>query len=243
MATSTAALRKLERNEALTDDERAAYVAILGRTRTFGAREDIMPEGARPTFSTVMLTGVACRYRTMLEGRRQIVSLQFAGDMCDLHSLLLQPMDHAIGALTACTVAQIPHETVREVVRRHPRLGEAFWRDTLIDGAVFREWIVSLGRRTAYVRVAHLFCEALVRLRAVGLAEGCEFDLPLTQADLADAFGLSIVHVNRVLQRLRSDGLVSMRGGRVAIHDWRGLKAAAEFSPAYLHLGADVEPV
>jgi CRP-like cAMP-binding protein len=189
-----------------------------------------------------MLNGIACRYRTMLEGRRQIISLQFAGDMCDLHSLLLEPLDHAIGALSACTVAQIPHETVRQVIRRYPRLGEAFWRDTLIDGSVFREWIVSLGRRSAYARVAHLFCEALVRLRAVGVVEGCEFDLPLTQGDLADVFGLSIVHVNRVMQRLRAEGLLGMRGGRVAIHDWPGLKAAAEFSSAYLHLGADAEP-
>jgi len=145
-------------------------------------------------------------------------------------------MDHSLSALTACKAMFIPHETVCDLVRRCPRIGDAFWRDTLIYGAVFREWMLGLGRREAYGRMAHLLCELYVRLKAVGLTNGDAYAFPLTQAEFGDALGLSTVHVNRTLQDLRGEGLITLRSGSVAVLDWDRLREAGEFDPTYLHL-------
>ena len=145
-------------------------------------------------------------------------------------------MDHSLGTLSACKVMYVPHETVRDLVRRCPRIGDVFWRETLIDAAVFREWIMNLGRREAYGRMAHLLCEFYVRLRAVGLTNGPAYEFPLTQAELADATGLSAVHVNRTLQELRGEGLITLRNGSLTVLDWDRLREAGEFDPTYLHL-------
>ena len=145
-------------------------------------------------------------------------------------------MDHSLSSLSACKVMFIPHETVCDLVRQCPRIGDVFWRDTLIDAAVFREWIMNLGRREAYGRMAHLLCEFYVRLRAVGLTNGDACELPFTQAELADATGLSAVHVNRTLQELRGEGLITLRAGSLTVLDWDRLQEAGEFDPAYLHL-------
>src|SRR3954470_6152041 len=145
-------------------------------------------------------------------------------------------MDHSLGTLSPCKVMYVPHETVRDLVRRCPRIGDAFWRDTLIDAAVFREWIVNVGRREAYGAMAHLLCEFYMRLRSVGLTNGSACEMPFTQADLADAVGISTVHTNRVLQELRAAGLISLRPRSLTVEDWEGLKEAGEFDPSYLHL-------
>ena len=137
------------------------------------------------------------------EGKRQILSFHISGDIPDLQSLHLSVMDHSLGTLIPCKLAFIQHDDLRSLMRNHPRLGDLFWRDTLIDAAVFRQWVVNVGRRQALARMAHLLCELLVRLRAVELVEDHAFDLPVTQAELADALGISNVHVNRVLQDLR----------------------------------------
>jgi CRP-like cAMP-binding protein len=133
-------------------------------------------------------------------------------------------------------VAFIAHDTLRGFMRAHPRIGDAFWRETLIDAAVFREWMAGIGRRDAPTRIAHLFCEMFVRMQAIGLANGNTCPMPVTQAELADALGLSTVHVNRSLQHLRGLDLIELRGGRITIKDWDGLQAAGEFEPTYLHL-------
>ena len=130
----------------------------------------------------------------------------------------------------------VPHDIVRAFIRAHPRIGDVFWRDTLIDAAVFREWVTNVGRREAYGRIAHLLCELFVRLRAVGLTNGDSYPLPITQAELADATGLSTVHVNRTMQELRGDGLIKTNKASVVIKDWDGLRAAGEFDPTFLHL-------
>jgi CRP-like cAMP-binding protein len=145
-------------------------------------------------------------------------------------------MDHSLGTLARSTLAFLPHDTVRDLIRRCPPIGDAFWRETLIDAAVFREWMLGLGRREAYGRMAHLLCELYVRLKAVGLANGHGYEMPLTQAELGDALGLSTVHVNRTLQDLRGEGLITLQGGSVAVLDWEGLRKAGEFDPTYLHL-------
>jgi CRP-like cAMP-binding protein len=148
-------------------------------------------------------------------------------------------MDHSLGTVVASKVAFIPHDTVRAFIRAHPRIGDLFWRDTLIDAAIFREWVANVGRREAYERIAHVLCEVYVRLKAVGLANGQAYMMPVTQAELGDATGLSTVHVNRTLQELRGDGLISTpKNGRVVIEDWEGLQKAGEFDPTYLHIKA-----
>jgi CRP-like cAMP-binding protein len=169
-------------------------------------------------------------------GKRQIMAFHIPGDIPDLQSLHLTTLDHSLGTITPCEVGFIRHEDVRDLVRRFPRIGDAFWRDTLIDAAVFRAWMVGIGRREAYGRIAHLLCEVMTKLRAVGLADGQRCELPITQVEFGDALGLSTVHVNRTLQELRGNDLITLRGGFLTVLDWDGLREAGEFDPAYLHL-------
>jgi CRP-like cAMP-binding protein len=145
-------------------------------------------------------------------------------------------MDHSLGTLVPSKLAFIQHDDLRALMQNHPRFGALFWRDTLIDAAVFRQWIVGLGRRDAHGRIAHLLCELLVRLWAVDLVADHAFNLPVTQAELGDALGISTVHVNRVLQELRGEKLISLSGSSLKVLDWEGLQKAGEFNPTYLHL-------
>ncbi len=232
----TALIRKLDSIAPLTPDEKAALLRLPLRLRTVPAHQDIVQEGDAPVECCLIVEGFACRYVHTREGKRQILSFHISGDIPDLQSLHINVMDHSLAAMVPSRLAFIQHEDLRTLMRSHPRLGDLFWRHTLIDAAIFRQWIVGLGRRDAYARVAHLLCELLVRLRAVELAEDDAFTLPVTQAELGDAFGLSTVHVNRVLQELRSDGLITLKGGSLKVLDWEGLQAAAEFNPTYLHL-------
>jgi CRP-like cAMP-binding protein len=158
------------------------------------------------------------------------------GDIPDLQSLHLRVLDHSLGTITPCEVGFVNHEDMRDLIRRFPRLGDVFWRDTLIDAAIFREWMVGIGRRDAYGRIAHLLCELMTKLTAVGLADGVTCEMPITQAEFADALGLSTVHVNRVLQALRGNGLITLKGSTLTVLDWDGLTRAGEFDPMYLHL-------
>src|SRR5829696_6564425 len=204
--------------------------------RNLKADQDIVRDHDRPSQCCLILEGFACRYKVIEGGKRQIFSFHIPGDIPDLQSIHLDIMDHSLGTVVASKVAFIPHETVRAFIRAHPRIGDFFWRDTLIDAAIFREWMAGLGRREAYARIAHLFCELYTKFSAVGLVNGHAFGMPLTQAELGDALGLSTVHVNRTLQELRHNGLIKTQGGRVTIEDWDGLRAAGEFDPTYLHL-------
>jgi CRP-like cAMP-binding protein len=173
------------------------------------------------------------------DGKRQITAFHTPGDVPDLHSLHIKVMDHSLGAIAASQVFLVPHEKMRATLAAEPSLRDLLWRDTLIDAAVFREWTVNVGRRSAYTRIAHLLCEVLLRMRAVGLASGDSCDLPLTQEELGDATGLSNVHVNRSLQELRGDGLIELRRGSLKVLDWERLTEAGEFDPTYLHLRKD----
>ena len=174
----------------------------------------------------------ACRYKLLPGGRRQIMSFHIPGDIPDLQSLHLEIMDHGLATVVASKVAFIPHDAVRSFLRAHPRIADVFWRDTLIDAAVFREWVVNVGRRDAYARLAHVMCEVYVRLRAIGLVNGQAFEMPITQAELGDATGLSTVHVNRTIQELRGNGLISTpKSGRVVIEDWDRLQGPESSTP------------
>ncbi len=229
-------IRKLESIARLSDEEKHAVLGLSLTVKTVPADTDMVSEGARPSECCLMVEGFACRYKLTPEGRRQIMSFHIPGDIPDLQSLHLTVMDHSLGTLTPSKVAFIPHQSMRDLTHRCPRIADIFWRDTLIDGAVFREWIVGIGRRSAYTRIAHLLCEILVRFKSIGLADGYSYELPITQAEVGDALGLSTVHVNRVLQELRRDGLIVLRGRLLSTPDWEGLKQAGEFDPTYLHL-------
>jgi CRP-like cAMP-binding protein len=229
-------VRKLESIAPLAPDERAALLRLPLRLKTLPAHQDIVCEGQIPSECCLVVKGFASRYILTGEGKRQILSFHISGDIPDLQSLHLDVMDHSLGTLVASTLAFIRHDDMRALIRSHPRLGDLFWRDTLIDAATFRQWIVGLGRRSARGRIAHLLCELLVRLRAVHLVEDYSYALPVTQAELSDALGITTVHVNRVLQELRGENLISLRGGALKVLDWGGLQSASEFDPPYLHL-------
>jgi CRP-like cAMP-binding protein len=235
-ASQHALFRKLSSIFDLTSAEREAVTSLPFHVREYGPRQDISRDHDRPTQCCVILEGMACRYKIIRGGGRQILSLHIAGDIPDLHSLHLDVMDHNLGTLSHATVGLVHHDLLRNLMRAHPRLGDAFWRTTLIDAAVFREWITGLGARSAFARLAHLLCELFVRQRAIGQTAGFDMPLTLTQGEIGEALGLSLVHVNRTFKALRAAHLIETHRSSLTIRDWPGLQFAGEFDPAYLHL-------
>lgn len=184
----------------------------------------------------LILEGWAHRYKTLPDGRRQIVSFFVAGDLGDLNIYILKELDHSIGAITRLKVADISREDMDHLTENHPRVLQALWWADLVSVSIQREWALNLGQRTAYERLAHLLVELFLRLECVGLTKGASCDFPLTQNDLADATGLTAVHVNRTLQELRRAGLIVLHGRTLTIPDMEALKNAALFNENYLHL-------
>jgi CRP-like cAMP-binding protein len=232
-------IRKLDSIFPLSEEEKQALQALPVQVTVFKADQDIVRIGDRPTQCCLLLEGYTCVYKLTSEGKRQIMAVHVPGDIPDLQSLHLKVLDNSIATICPCTIGFIQHEDLRRVCERYPRITAALWRETLVDASVFREWLLNIGRREAYTRMAHLLCEFLVRLKAVRLAEDDTFNLPITQVELADAIGTSTVHVNRVLQALRAEGLIETKGTQVTIPDWEKLKEAGEFDPLYLHLVED----
>ena len=229
-------IHKLESILVLSEDEKDVLQSISGTIKMVGRHQFLVRDGDRPHECCLVLEGYAYRYKLTHDGKRQILSFHIPGDIPDLQSLHLDVMDHSLASLSPSKLMFIPHETVRDLMRRCPRIGDAFWRDTLIDAAVFREWMTCLGRREAYGHMAHLLCELYVRLQAVGLTNGDAYEFPLTQAELGDALGISTVHANRILQELRGEGLITLQNGSVTVLDWERLRESGEFDPTYLHL-------
>jgi CRP-like cAMP-binding protein len=229
-------IAKLQNGCALTDEDQLRLEAISSETRRVGPRQDIISEGDRPDDVHLVLEGIACRYKILPGGKRHIMALLLPGDFCDLHVAILGAMDHAIGTITACTLVEIPKSTINDLTANHPRIAKALWWATLVDEAILREWLVSMGGRPAEQQLAHLICELLVRLQVTGLADANSYHLPLTQEDLADTLGLSIVHLNRSLQKLRREGRIRLEAQRLTVCDWPSLKQLAGFNPNYLHL-------
>lgn len=221
----------------LSPAEQAALRSLEGAPRSFPAGAELASEGERPQDCRLLLSGQAFRHKNLPDGRRQIMSFYVPGDLVDVQGLFLT-LDYSVTALTPCEVSQVSRAKLNALLDAHPQIARAFWRFSLVEGAIFREWMVGMGRRTAYARIAHLLCEVLVRLRAVGLAEDNRASFPVTQAHLSDALGLSVVHTNRTLQALRADGLIAFGGHELVVRDWAGLMQAGEFDPAYLHLPA-----
>jgi len=229
-------LLKLESVLSLSEEERDAILALPIREQDIGPRQDIVREGERPTRCFAILDGVVCAFKTTGEAKRQIIAFHLTGDMPDLESLHLRELDIGFGTLSACKLGFIEHEAVRHICARHPRITGALWRETLVYASIGREWITNVGRRQALSRAAHLLCEFVVRLHAVGLAQDHSCELPLTQEDLADALGVSMVHANRVLQALRKQELINFENRSLTVLDWDRLTELGDFDPGYLHL-------
>ncbi len=229
-------IRKIESVFTLTDDERQALETLPMQVSVIKADQDIVRMGDRPSRACLILSGFACTYKVTVGGKRQIVSFNLPGDVPDLQSLHLKTLDTSVGTISTCRVGFVTHEVLRDLCTRYPRIAAALWRETLIDAAIFREWVMNVGQREAYNRMAHVLCELLVRLRAIGLVEDHACDLPITQGEFADALGVTTVHVNRVLQQMRADGLIETKGTQLKIPDWDKLKQVGEFDPTYLHL-------
>ena len=228
-------IAKLRYGATLTDADEAALRSGVEHVRYVEAEQDLVREGAPPGQLRLVLDGIAFRYKTVPKGRRQILAFLLPGDLCDLQIPILGVMDHGIRTLTHCRVASISQTVVDDWTER-PHVIRALWWATLVDEAIMREWIVNLGARPADQRVAHLLVELLHRLRSVGLATDKGYALPLSQEKLGECTGLSTVHVNRVLTRLRKAGLVTFQRGRVAIGNLDALTSMAGFDPGYLHL-------
>ena len=221
--------------DALSEEEQQVLEAAVSNVRSVPARTTVMRRGELVNDSTLLVEGFMCRYLDDRDGYRQLVSLHVPGDFVDLHGFPMKHLDHDIATLSVCTIATVEHRTLGEILVKHPRLTRWLWFSTLLDAAIHREWIFRLGRLGAEGRVAHFFCELNARLEMVGLAADGRFSLPATQADVAEACGITGVHVNRVLRLLRERGLVSFRSGEVRILDFAGLRALAEFDPVYLY--------
>lgn len=231
-------LAKLGAIADLSPGDRRAVETICADTRMIAKGRDVVREGARPEHIYIMLNGWAARYKTLPDGLRQITAILLPGDLCDMGAAILQRTDHSVIALTSVTIASVTRATLVEATRERPGLAQAFWWAGLVDEAVLRTWIVNLGRRDAYARIAHLLCELHERMKRVGLVRDGEFNLPLTQEELADALGLTSVHTNRTLQRLRTEGLVRLHSHMLTILDADRLGEAAGFDPTYLHASA-----
>jgi CRP-like cAMP-binding protein len=228
--------RRLERRRAgLGADDRRALEALPHSIRTFPAGAHFVRDGDRPESCCLLLSGFACRYKITGDGARQILSFHMAGEFVDLQNSLLGVADHSVQALTETEAAVIPRQALRELALDRRAIGQALWVDTLIDSAIFREWVVNVGRRDSRARVAHLLCELSLRMQAAGLASGHRYELPMTQEQLADAVGLTPVHVNRVLKQLGEDGLISRDRRSVVIEDWQRMREAGDFNDRYLH--------
>jgi CRP-like cAMP-binding protein len=232
---------KMEQFTAFSEGERRRLDDLItAKQRKFGPREDIISEGTHSDYCHVLLTGLACRYKILPDGERQIMAFLVPGDLCDAEIFILKEMDHSVGTLTSSTTAMIHSDEMKTLLREVSPMSEALWWGTMTDLGVLRERIIDHGRRDATERIAHLLYEMLVRYRVVGKTENDALDFPITQTDLADATGLTPSHVNRVLQRFRDDGLIDLRQRTLTITNPRRLKEIGQFNASYLHLDRTV---
>lgn len=229
-------VRKLEHGAELSKADVKALESAVASVKQIETHENLIEEGDRPEFVHIVLEGFACRYKLLEDGGRQIMAWLVPGDFCDLHIAILGEMDHNIGTLSSSKIALIRPDSVVELTQTSTSLSKALWWASLVDEAILREWLVGMGRRPADRQIAHLFCELLARMQAVGRAPGNVLKMPVTQAQLADSVGLTTVHVNRTVMQLRELGLITWRDKTLTIADVDGLQAFAGFDANYLHL-------
>lgn len=226
----------LQRRDSLSPAEIAIIEHLARRTEHRKRGSTFVEQGSEPTHSCLIMQGIAVRERFFLDGRRMIIATHIQGDFVDLHSLLLKTIDHSVTAVTDVEISWVPHNELRRVTEENPHLARLLWMAASIDAATTRTWLAVIGRLAPEARFAHLVCEIYMRLQAVQAADDHAFDFPITQADVADMFGLSTVHMNRCLQSLRASGTLVWDGKRVNILNWAELVRLAEFDPTYLDL-------
>ena len=229
-------LLKLRARDEIDPVEEAALREMIGRVEDVPADRTVIRADEVIEESTVLIDGLMCRYKDLRDGSRQISELHVPGDFLDLHSFTLKRLDHSIMALTPCRIALVPHTKLKRITEQLPHLTRLLWFSTNLDAAIHREWVLSLGRRSARARTAHLLCELYYRLDVVGMTRDLSYPLPITQMELAECLGLTAVHVNRTLKVLRDRGLVTFRNGLVQIDDLTALERLAEFTTTYLSL-------
>jgi CRP-like cAMP-binding protein len=231
-------LRQLTlRDSSLSQASRRLLVSAFRPTTFTKAGSQLVAQGSRPEQCTLIVSGWACRYTTLPDGRRQTLALHISGDFVDLHSFPIKVMDHSVAAITDCSIATIAHSQVRRITEIDPHLTRALWLHTLVDAAILRQWLLSSGQRTALEHTAHLLCELFTRLQLAGLAaHGRSFELPVSQQELGSALGISSVHVSRMITELRSRKLFVWKSSQAEILDWPALVELAAFDPTYLIL-------
>lgn len=228
-------VEKLRGFAQLTDEEARALEAATGRPEAFGPRQDLIREGDEPGPVFVILEGWAFRYKILPSGSRQIMAFLMPGDACDLNIGMLAEMDHSIQTVTKAQVARIQGAAMSELMADHRGIARAMYVAQLVDEGTLRAWIVSLGRRNSIERAAHLLLELYVRGIRTGVASGSTVELPLSQVVLADALGMTPVHVNRILQELRQTGAVELQRRVLRILDAATLTRLSGFDDNYLH--------
>lgn len=229
-------VRKLSLWGELDAADRDAILALPHQRRRLDAGQYIVWDGDAPQFTCLLLSGFAYRHKHAGNGGRQILSIHMKGDIVDLQNSLLGIADHDVQMLTAGEIALVPVDVIRELAFSHPAIGMAMWYETLVEGSIFREWVLNIGRRDARTRVAHLLCEFALRLEVAEIGKPDRYELPITQEQLADAVALTSVHVNRTLMKLEADGLITRTKRMISIGDWKKLAEVADFHPRYLHL-------
>lgn len=235
-------VRKLLIYATLDDGDRRVLERLPGTPRTYRAGEDLIQEGQRPDAVFVMVEGWAAAYKMLPDGQRQILAFLLPGDTSDVFNFVLDAADHSIAALSRCKVSTIAQSELADAMAAHPAIARALYWTTQVDSATLREWVLNVGQRGGMARAAHLFTELLLRLRAIGLADGGGdghgdgFAMPLTQTDLADTMGLTPVYVNRMLQQMRAEGLITLERRHLTIHRPERLVELSAFTPGYLHL-------
>jgi len=229
-------IRKLQCRDTISFEEQKALENLLEPVVRIPAGAAFVCPNDEPSRSILLMSGICARFNLMRDGSRSLTQISVPGDFVDLHSLLMKHMDHGVVAITDCEISKAPHESLIRVIADHPHLGRLLWLDTVIDGAIHRQWLHRMGTQDATGRLAHLICEMEARLEVVGLAREGGFDFPLTQVDLADCLGLSPVHINRTLMTLRRLQLIEWRGGHVQVLSRDRLCDIAEFDPTYLRL-------
>jgi len=220
----------------LPAEDRAAFEGLRAEVRPVARLRDVLSRGDRPSSVVVVLKGYLYRYTVGAEGKRQVQSFYLPREAPSLETLYIDYMDNSLGAVVDSELGFIPHEDLYRLIEERPQARKLLWRQTLVQGAIFREWLMRNSNMPAQASMAHLFCELFVRASAAGLIQGNEFDLPLTQEFVADALGMTNVHANRTLKLLRDAGLLEWRAGRARIRDFHELRSIAGFDPMYLHL-------
>lgn len=234
-------LDRLTRRSVLSEEEQQAILSLPSHAEQVHSNRDFVPLGTTVDHSCLVVAGLVGRFGQNSEGHRQITAIHIPGDMADLHSVVQPQANSALQALSVATILRVPHAALRAASGRYPAIAEAFWRDCMVDSAVLSQWVVNVGRRDAKQRIAHLICEVATRIGGSRAQDGCVFDFAITQTQLADATGLTSVHVNRTLQMLRAAGVIEWsRGHVVRIPRWHALAATGDFDPDYLQ--TDVRP-